>query len=196
MYHPSFAKVKDRVQITLSPTEYQAIIDADEIDRNFQKLPYHTFACCPFCDALYQGYIDTHSLYKWGTGAANYQRVYRELYEDKGCEHFTGVQKFINLNGYLPTQTTHFVNQCGDIPIVLPELFFDDMDSCAVMHSLAICRLENQTFVPTYSLYILTYYTERPKEARRRALDTLYPPHPDPEHYHWPTLCHHRTEYM
>ncbi len=122
-YHPSFSKVKAQLQITLSLAEYQAIIDADEIDRNFQRLPYHTFARCPFCGAPFQGYIDTYSLYKWGTSVESYQRVYHELYEDRGCEHFTGVQKFINLNGHLPMKTTHFPNQCGDIPIMLPELF-------------------------------------------------------------------------
>ncbi len=106
-------------------------------------------------------------------------------YQDVGCRHFFAVQTFINLHGTIPIEVEHFTNQAGDVPYVIPIWLPDDVVSVAVMHSLPICRIEQNAFVPRYALYFITYYASdgptildhRLAEERRHGLqDHEYSP--------------------
>lgn len=83
------------------------------------------------------------------------------------CKHFVAVQFFINLHSVVPKEVTYFSNQ-SEVPFVMPVFLPDDIESYVVMHSLPICRIEKNKFVPRYSLYLLTYYSMNPQALWKR----------------------------
>jgi len=105
------------------------------------------------------------------------------------CSHFVAVQYFINLHGVLPKEVQYFSNQ-SEVPFVMPVFLPEDIESYAVMHSLPICRIEKERFVPCYSVYLLTYYSARPQKLweRRRAEFIGDDPFHFPKMYTWRTI--------
>ncbi|MEZ4681960.1 MAG: hypothetical protein R2932_47895 [Caldilineaceae bacterium] len=173
------------IQIDLNPQEYRAICEQGTIT-DIQKLPKYTLARCPLCGAEYVGHIDTYSLQTWRRLHPEiHGYVYRNIYEYKQCSHFVAVQTFLNLNNNIPTEIPYLANGNGDVPIITPELFIDEFDASAVIHSLPICRIENEQFVPRYAIYVITYYSTNPTETRNQAMTSLYA---DAENVHWGTL--------
>jgi len=172
-YHASFEKTTKLLRFIISSQEYQEIVARNAIEENVQKLPYYVLARCPLCGAPYGGYIDNYSLYKWRSIRPHYGWVFG--YETIECDHFTGVQSFLNLNGNFPTEINYLDCECGDIPIVMPELLLDEFHAGAVIHSLPICRVEDDAFTPRYSLYTVTYYSDAPWSARDRSYQLCHP---------------------
>lgn len=198
-YHNSFPKVSERLQITFAPNEYLSLIAKYhkvnkplwpdiEIRTYWQKLPRYLFARCPICSAEYTSAADTHGLFKWRTSldsgvVARGEALFVAEYQTGNCSHYGGIQTFINLNGNLPVEVNSLHNDCGDIPLITPELLTCDT-VVAVMHSLPICRVEDNQFVPSYSVYSLTYFAQDPEKVRQHALAKKYPNFkPDPEGY-------------
>ena len=67
---------------------------------------------------------------------------------------------------------------------VTPEFLFDDPPSVAVMHSLPICRIEADNFVPRYLLYTLVYYSKNAaRTLNKRRSQPDQDPGNDPEFY-------------
>jgi len=103
------------------------------------------------------------------------------------CAHFFGIHAFLNLHEVPPPNTYYWPNATGEVPYVTPWFFPDDIPTYAVLHALPICRIEEDTFVPTYTVFSLTYFSQDRKEiltrwrerVRNEGLD-------DPEYY--PTL--------
>lgn len=184
--HPSFFRVKKQIQITFSVDTYQSLISArrsvypnEQPSPYWEGLPRYRIAVCPFCTAVYSSLVDTHSLAYWITSIdsgrnSSVENVFYHADHAARCRHFAGVQTFINLNGHLPTETTGLSNKSGDIPIVLPGLLESDTETLAVMHSLSICRIEDDAFVPRYSAYTVTYYSKNPLTVRGQVLDKKY----------------------
>jgi len=152
--HPAL----QHLRITFTPDEYQAIlakysirgvfISSDAREDFWGRLPEYLLARCPLCGATYTGVLDTHSLCtEWVTSADIYSAVYDDQRQRIGCRHFVAVQTFINLNGFLPTEL-NFYHVELDVPFIMPVFVPDDIPSFAVIHSLPICRIENNTFVP------------------------------------------------
>ncbi len=156
--HPALQHLK----ITFQPDEYSRILQAwDKIDppRSYiEKLPTYVIARCPFCHAEYKAVLDTHSLRSWqGVDNTGYA-IWREKYEQRGCDHFLAIHTFINLNGLFPEEKKNYFRNDYDVPFVSPTFLPEDPASYVVMHSLPICSLEDGRFVPRYALYTLTYY--------------------------------------
>jgi hypothetical protein len=161
--HPAL----QHLQITFKSSEYQTIIrkhtrilfrPSEAGTSYWQRLPNYLIARCPFCGATYTGLLDTHSLHGgWSTHPDIYKSVYLGKYQHIGCGHFVAVQTFVNMNGLLPTEMTYYSNYL-DVPFVMATLVPDDIPSVAVMHSLPICRIEHNAFVPRYAAYMITYY--------------------------------------
>lgn len=181
-YPSSFLNSTKLLQFHLTATEYNRLVQEDKLTENIQKLPNYLIARCPLCNSLYKGYIDTYSLHRWGRiDNANYESVLNTSYESKGCEHFVAIQKFLNLNGNIPTEIRYLENGNSDVPVITPELLLEEGKGCAVVHCLPICRIENDSFVPRYSLYLVTYFSEEPEFTRMRAIDLQYPTISDDE---------------
>lgn len=185
-FHASFPKTVAHLKVTFSPEEYLSLMnyikqsywmltDREEVETYWRRLPTYLFARCPLCGAEYTSVADTHSLLEWVISGARYQFTFSAYFQKEGCTHFTGVQSFINLNGYFPTEVDNFNGECGDIPIVMPELLLDEFQAGAVIHSLPICRVEGNEFAPRYSLYTVTYYSDAPGEARPRSYNLRFP---------------------
>jgi hypothetical protein len=70
-----------------------------------------------------------------------------------------------------------------DVPFVMPP-FVAKQQAAAVIHSLPICRIEAETFVPRYSAFFLVYYADDPAAIRtQRATQNLADGANDPEYY-------------
>ena len=156
---------------TLTPHEYMAITEKIVARRPvftnyWNGIPEYLIARCPICDATFTSQLDTYSLRYWVR-----PRHGESLFgfdEKIGCKHFVRTHHFINLNGLMPTELHHQKTLGSEVPYVHPFWLPDDVGSCAVMHALPICRPEEHRFVPSYSLYVITYYSEDPTEMLNR----------------------------
>jgi hypothetical protein len=191
MNQPSEANIR-HLQITFSVAEFLSIAQRPQYRRvgdfapsaagieYWERLPVYLIARCPFCGSLYEERLDTHYLGGWLPSPFLWDFVYtsREMAENKElgkadeqrsvrCPHFVAVQHFLSLHGVLPTELKGFGNQ-SEVPFVMPEFLPADIESYAVMHSLPICRIENDQFVPLYLVYLVTYYSTAPHVLWRR----------------------------
>jgi hypothetical protein len=81
----------------------------------------------------------------------------------KRCKHFFGTHKLLNLHGQVPSEVDYLNNSEGEVPYLTAQLFPEDIPTKAVLHALPICRIAEDTFIPSYTLFILTYFSENPK---------------------------------
>ena len=128
----------------------------------WELLGNYIIAKCPICGVEYKESLDTYSLRRWER-AIDGDAIFHPEANVSHCEHFIVVQHFINYNGYTPEVSATELLWAGDmnseVPHVMPMLFDEEIESYAVMHSLPICKIEDDRFVPRYTLYTLTYYT-------------------------------------
>lgn len=167
----SLAESEDRMnqhllKIKLTPAEYQAItakLVVEPLSRAanyWQNIPDYLVARCPLCGATYSARLDTYNLEYWVRPTFG-ESVYRQYAQAINCPHFIVVHHFINLNSVMPTELPYTELGC-EVPHVISVFLPDDVESYAVMHALPICRVEDDQFVPRYSLYTITYYSEDP----------------------------------
>jgi hypothetical protein len=179
------------LKVTCSPEEYLSLLK--ETSRWFRPskeqlgyLPSYTIARCPFCNAAYATYIDTHSILPWYI-YDDYRSIFKlfnslpviedlllngdpSQHKDIGCHHLFAFQTFFHLQGNIPVETERFSNIIGDVPYVMPIWLPDDLPSMAVIHSLPVCRIEQGEFVPRYALYTIAYYAYEGKMILDRRL--------------------------
>lgn len=188
-YHSSFQYSLWQLQFTFTPEAYHALFSRyisswewlstdTEIDTYWAKLPTYLIARCPICGTEYYNRADTHSYFFWrNTTPETSRSAFPHPENAIPCRHFVGVQRFVNLNKHLPVEINYGNNMNGDIPVMTPELVEHDSEASAVIHSLPICRIENNQFVPKYSVYLLSYFAPSPSVARH-ALLSRYPATP------------------
>jgi len=155
------------LKVKLTPAEYQAItanlVDVEPPSRAtdyWRGIPDYLVARCPLCNATYTAKLDTYSLKYWLQPIYG-RAIFRRHAQAINCSHFVVVHHFINLNGVMPTELEYKTLGC-EVPHVIPVFVPDDVESYTVMHALPICRVEGGRFVPRYSLYMITYYSEDP----------------------------------
>ena len=178
-----YQATKRLLQATFSPQSYRLILakyqrgqivtcfSADLAGPEYWSvLPTYLVARCPFCASTYTSAIDTHSLTGWAPHPEDYRSVYDDGHQQIGCDHFVGVQTFVNLLGQMPVELSYYSSHL-DVPFVTPTLIPFDLPTVAVMHSLPICRIERDEFMPRYVVYMITYYALEPLalRVRRRA---------------------------
>jgi hypothetical protein len=171
-------------------------------DDYWQIVPSYLFACCPFCQTRWQQQIDTYSLLGWG---GTYSEIGCAVYDLEGgrergenhvtkhdCQHGLTTHLFLNLHGQSPVEVQYLANNTGEVPRITNWALSDNIESYAVMHALPLCRVEKGQFVPSYTLFILTYFSMAPQtiihqhyqdESERGKGDKEYYPasldHPD-----------------
>lgn len=117
-----------------------------------------------------------------------WKSTFKAALQRAGCQHFVAVQFFVNLHGLVPKEVVYFSNQ-SEVPYVMPVFLPDDIKSYVVMHSLPICRVKQEKFVPSYSLYLLTYYSAYPIMLRdRRRAEKKREDHYPSMMYTWRTI--------
>lgn len=164
-------------------------------DPYWQVIPHYVYAHCPMCHVQYREPADTYSIRGWGSPSILRETLYvlpGEYPTNPPCPHFLGIHTFLNLHGNLPSELTYLENSTGEVPYLTPWFFPIDIESYAVLHALPICRIEAgvsvelvqpgipvshalpifrieaDRFVPSYTVFSLTYFSQQPKEVLRR----------------------------
>ncbi|HMA37655.1 MAG TPA: hypothetical protein VKY74_24590 [Chloroflexia bacterium] len=176
------------LQVRCSPTEYRhfstttdllrvRIAPDPTVDKDYWSIiPEYSYAQCPLCGQRYQGPADTYSLYGWETIPLYLNsRLYvgTNFPITAPCPHYMGVQRFINLHSVAPLEMTRLYNECGEVPYWTPKFFPADIPGYAVLHALPICQTEEDRFIPRYTLFLLTYFSQDRRTLRARLLAQL-----------------------
>lgn len=191
MIYP-FPQLTGLLEIRCAPHEYQQIIAPLISSRGrlqpppkdhvyWRILPEYTVAECPICAYRLQSLVDTYSLIGWGSFRGLVQSLYRSDMDSitagpvsqgtpkfAHCAHFFGIHEFLNLHKVPPPNTDYWSNRTGEVPYITPWFFPDDVPTYAVLHALPICRIEEGTFVPTYTVFSVTYFSQDRKEILTR----------------------------
>jgi hypothetical protein len=155
------------------------------------ELPIYIIARCPYCLAENSERLDTYSVEGWNR---NYgKNVYHFQAVVNRCEHFALVEPFFHFHGLWPDEAMGLFGP--EKPHVIGYLL-ENKVALAVIHALPICRIEDSRFVPRYTLFMITYFSENPgktyesmKDYNRRYTDEPYTPFPFEEpsydEQHW-----------
>ena len=155
------------LQIKLTVAEYQAIIDAKPL-RNIKsylsRLPAYLIARCPFCSVEYVQHMDTYSPRYWDRLATSEaDAVFHGYGVVNRCRHFALVESVAHSTTRPPLPFSSELKVAGNLV---------DKGLCkVVMHALPVCQIEQQAFVPRYTLFMFSYFSEYvpAEEVRRRA---------------------------
>lgn len=144
-------------------------------EKLLELMPEYTVAICPICGKKYIEKIDTYSIRSW-TIPGNGEKIFYKCGEVVSkCEHFFAAQFFINFNGLTPEISEQELRFRRDFPPETPHiqanLFNEDIESYGVIHSLPLCRIEEGSFVPRYSVYLVTYFL--PENEMKRFMNMI-----------------------
>lgn len=147
------------LKIELNVEEYLKFARHSFKSENLIRLPRYVIAICPICKEENTEHLNTYSATAWNKGYGS--RVFA-LGNERHCKHFAISQPFIHFHGIWPDEANG--DFCPEVPYVIGHLL--DSGKClAVIHALPICRPENGKFIPRYTLYMVTYFSENPKSA-------------------------------
>lgn len=143
-------------------------------------LPIYLLARCPFCGGKVSESVDTFSLNGFGwnndqmepsgrgwwggtvPGAGTFRRV-NSFHSE--CQHTRLVLYGVNLNGCEKFDeldwSSIFIG--AERPYLIPSVLQVE-DTCAVLHSLPLGRVTDREYVPRYTIYFTTYFTQRAQE--------------------------------
>lgn len=136
----------------------------------WRVIPIYTYGECPLCQVRYSEPVDTYSLGGWAGAHVLSETLYiPDRYPRRApCPHFAGIHRFINLHDIQPTEKGYWENWTGDVPYLTPWFFPTDIPTFAVLHALPICRIEVERFVPTYTVFAVTYFSDNPTVILQR----------------------------
>jgi len=169
-----YPELTKQLQFLCQPAQYQKItagrmypIDSLHSAEYLDILPKYIFAQCPICGKRYSQLADTYTVYSWHSRSDHFAT---EDYKsnEATCKHFLGIHRFVNLHDQEPLGTDYFPNGSGEAPRLTPWFLPDDIQSFVVLHGLPICRIVEEEFVPSYTLFILTYFCDDPKGVLKR----------------------------
>jgi hypothetical protein len=171
------AQINNQFHSLSTTSSYQTKVEdhVDEYHSDYllywRIIPEYTVSICPFCLVAYRQQLDLYSLYAWEIRHDGDSLRYC-LNGRHTCEHFVAVHEFLNLNQMRPFKKelhhSALHSTEPEVPFISPSLLPDDVDSKAVIHSLPICRIKGDSFVPKYTLYLLTYYAQDAEAVRHR----------------------------
>lgn len=166
-----------RLQIRTTPDHYQAIIHQvpawsqgqnapppDPRHPLWTVMPRYTYAVCPLCATSIHDQLNTYSLLGWGYHQDLRQVPYRSLstippFQYPQCQHYVGVQVFINLHQQHPGYTRFTNDVAGEVPYVTPWLLTDPISAYGVLSALPICCVTDSVFLPTFTVFFLSYFS-------------------------------------
>lgn len=154
------------LQLDLTVTAYQAVLPYRlSFDRKqyLDRLPAYTTARCPFCLAENVERFDTYSVRAWSRGFEG-KSVFDPQAVIHHCPHFTFVEPFFNFHGLWPDEAKGLFGP--EVPHVIGHVL-ERSDSLAVMHALPVCLIKDDAFIPSYTLFLITYFSESPENVRR-----------------------------
>ncbi|KAB2928903.1 MAG: hypothetical protein F9K24_21420 [Leptonema illini] len=136
-------------------------------DVYWSLIPLYGVARCPYCDTVYTEKMDTYTLRQWIVWGADGFCIFRMKHKSH-CSHLVYAQSFTNLHGIIPqTSDTELdgrgLSLTSEVPHVVPFLLESDLETHSVLHSLPICRIEGDQFVPRYTLSMVTMFAPDPE---------------------------------
>lgn len=159
------------LQLNLDVKGYEALRNGPLYSGTYRAgLPAYVIARCPICKQENIERLDTYSLRYWpGINTYSGKSVWGEEAIVHHCRHFALVQPFVNFNGLEPLEAR---NEYGpEVPHVLGYLlelgYWFEPGCLAVIHALPVCRTENKTFVPRYTLFLISYFSKYEPEYIR-----------------------------
>lgn len=179
-----YPELVSQLQFLCSPQEYQnrikrfydpsmgVIMIPYHIPAYWEIMPHYTYARCPLCGLAYREPADTYTFGSWG-GAYILRDALQMVaehyrYELPRCPHFVGVTPFFNLHDQTLPKDREWHNRTGEVPFLTDSLLPDDLKAQAVLHALPICSIVDNRFVPTYTVFVVTYFCEDPKSLIAR----------------------------
>ncbi|MCE7984855.1 MAG: hypothetical protein DYG89_27090 [Caldilinea sp. CFX5] len=170
-YHVSVEQYQRIVQPILTSSGTLRIFNLG--NAYWQAMPCYHYTSCPLCGAAWYELIDSYSLLGWlGVSTTISKSIYRSngnknIPENfpalEHCIHYTSDHCFLNLHGRLPIEISYFESGTGEAPHLTGWAMPDDIESYAVLHALPLCRIAAGQFVPSYTLFILTYFSVDPR---------------------------------
>jgi hypothetical protein len=165
------------LQFHCQPEEYLELVTQSRLGLHSRKtyskdylntLPNYILGRCPFCDQPSEQRVDTYSLLGfWRLLDNEFTRPYIGIHNfpvNPPCPHFVGILRLINLHNRVPSEVNDFSNSDGEVPYVTDWLLPEQVESYAVLHALPVCRIEDGQFVPRYTYFFLTYFSESPTQ--------------------------------
>ena len=137
----------------------------EEVMRNYNRnealldrLPAYTIARCPFCQEANIERVNTYTVesHSLGNSATSPSVVLRH------CRHFSFVHSFYHFNSLTPTDVPGIWFR-PEVPFVLGFLATKRRKCRAVIHALPVCQLENNDFVPRFTMFLMTYFSSQPE---------------------------------
>lgn len=126
------------------------------------RLPAYTIAQCPFCQDANIETVNTYTVEDHGTGASVFVSS-AALYH---CPHFAFVHNFYHFHGLKPTDALRGTWFRPEVPFVVG--FLLKRRNCkAVIHALPVCQIENNEFVPRFTMFLATYFSTQPEATYR-----------------------------
>lgn len=155
------------LQKELTVEEYENVMRSTRYNSEWRQLPAHLIARCPICSTKNIERLDTYTIRRWKWFVTTVSKfVFHPDLVVHHCEHFALVQIFFSSYGILYNEICGSHIAAKEAPYVIGHLL--ESGRClAVMHALPVCRIEDNTFVPRYTLFIISYFSEQPKEAIR-----------------------------
>jgi hypothetical protein len=132
------------------------------------NLPAYMVARCPFCRKENTERLNTYSLARWRYTQWEFQASFAPELVIHRCPHFVMMQSFINFNGLEAWGARGSFGP--EVPYVYGHLLEKGL-CLAVIHALPICRIEDDAFVPRYTLFLVSHFSKRPDEADRAISD-------------------------
>ena len=149
------------LQIKLSVPSYKKLIQNRATLKSSSQLPQYTIAHCPLCHANNEENINTYSLHGWSRRPGD--AVFSKQLIQHHCPHFVIVEPFIHFHGLWPQAARGLLGP--EQPCVKAHLL-DKQQAVAVIHTLPLCRIENNHFIPRYTLFMVTYFAANPQTAQ------------------------------
>lgn len=151
------------LKIHLSTYEYDELLKRLDL-RNptdyLNNLPLYVFARCPYCMEGNVEKLDTYSIQQWRTGMG------KAVFSGRGvihhCQHFALVQSFFHFNGFWPAEAKGRLGP--EKPHAIGHLLENGF-SKATIHALPICRIEQKSFIPSYTLFLVSYFSPLPEKV-------------------------------
>lgn len=177
---------EDLLEIKVDPQTYLKRVNNEkrfawDTEEYWEIIPTYTLARCPFCNKPYREQVDTYSLREWDLLFAYGANLLSPRAKQEKCRHFLMIQPFLNLNGIRPEKSPTEVDRkhvrFSERPHVMGVGLHEKEKSHAVIHSLPICKIEGNRFVPRYTVYTVAYFTgwrQTEISARIAAHDDYY----------------------
>ncbi|MBI4759812.1 MAG: hypothetical protein ACOYYF_07870 [Chloroflexota bacterium] len=209
----------------IAVSEYEAVYKEKQrghFENYVQVLPEYPIGLCPFCCVENIEKIDTYSPDNWGRIEPDVS-LHTEDGIVNHCKHFVIVEPFLYVPAHdkravkstLWNDVFPFVNlpvpehidgALWSTQVQSPPLFIERQPTVvgfaleqrlaqAVIHTLPVCEPVNNEFQPKYTLFIISYYSEKPDEAysaikreairRSEAISATLLVLPEPHEIHW-----------